>query len=207
MVDELIRGYAESPFWIEPQTRVCRSRMLIAEGDVVQAVADAERAVELAREGRSFQSLCDPFAFRARLHAELGELDDARRFIVELVDAWTETRSAYLDQWVLEAWYAAWRVGDEARLAAEIGTRPPNAWLAATVSMIDRDFASAATRLDEMGAVSCAALARLWGSEWFVEHGRRQEALGFLEPSLAFWRSVGASAYTRRGESLLAAAS
>ena len=36
MVDELIPGYAESSFWIEPQTRVCRARMLLAEGDVAR---------------------------------------------------------------------------------------------------------------------------------------------------------------------------
>ena len=207
MVDELIPGYADSSFWIEPQTRVCRGRMRIADGDVAQAVADAERAVELVVEGRSFQSSCDPLAFRARLHAELGELDDARRLISELLEMWGETRSAYLDQWVLDAWYVGWRTDDEARLAAAIRTMPPNPWLAAAASMISRDFASAASCLDEIEAVSCAALARLWASELLVDQGRRSEALGFLGRSLAFWQSVGASAYTRRGELLLAAAS
>jgi tetratricopeptide (TPR) repeat protein len=207
MVDELIPGYADSPFWIEPQTRVCRARMLIAEGDVAQALADAERGVELVAEGRSFQSLCDPLAFRARLHAELGELHDARRLIGELLDIWTETRSAYLDQWVLDAWYAAWRSNDEARFGATIRAMPPNPWVAAAASLLSHDFDSAASRLDEMEAVSCAALARLWASEWLLDQGRRSEALGFLERSLAFWQAVGASAYTRRGELLLAAAS
>jgi class 3 adenylate cyclase/tetratricopeptide (TPR) repeat protein len=207
MVDELIPGYADSPFWIEPQTRVCRARMLIAEGDMPQAVHDAERAVELVADDRSFQSSCDPLAFRARLHAELGALHDARRRIVELLDSWAETRSGYLDQWVLEAWYAAWRTDDEARLAAQIKTMPPNPWLSAVASLISRDFDSAATLLEEMGAVSCAALARLWASEWLVDHDQRLEARQFLGCSLAFWQSVNASGYTRRGESLLAAAS
>jgi class 3 adenylate cyclase len=207
MVDELIPGYAESPFWIEPQTRVCRARMLIAEGDVAQAVADANRAAALGREGRSFQSLCGPLGFRARLHAELGELDHARRITVELVDAWVETGSGYLDPWLLDAWYAARRTDDEARLEAAIASVPPNPWTAAVMSLIGRDFASAATQLEEMGAVSSAALARLWAAEWLVERRRRPEASRYLEPSLAFWRSVGASAYMRRTSSLLAAAS
>jgi class 3 adenylate cyclase/tetratricopeptide (TPR) repeat protein len=207
MVDELIPGYAESPFWIEPQTRVCRARMAIAEGRVAQAVADAERALELVRQGRSFQSSCDPFAFSARLHAELGELDAAHRLVRELLELWLETRSGYLEQWVLEAWYAARRTGDEARLGAAIDAMPGNAWLRAAASMIERDFAGAVTQLEEMGAASCAALARLWTSEWLVEQGRAAEARPFLERSLAFWRSVGASAYAQRGESLLAAAS
>jgi class 3 adenylate cyclase/tetratricopeptide (TPR) repeat protein len=207
MVDELIPGYAESPFWIEPQTRTCRARMLIAEGDVAGAVADADRAVERAREGRSFQSLADPAAFRARLHAELGEIEHARRIADELFAAWGETGSSYLGLWVLELWYAGWRTGEEPRLAAMTDALPPNAWLAAAQALLRRDFAAAASDLDEMGAASCAALARLWGSEWLVENGRQPEAAGLLDASLAFWRRVGASAYTRRGESLLAAAS
>jgi predicted ATPase/class 3 adenylate cyclase len=207
MADELIPSYAGSPFWIEPQTRVCRARMLIAEGDVAQAVQDAERAMELVADDRSFQSSCDPLAFRARLHAELDELSDAERLIAELLDRWAETRSGYLDPWTLEAWYAAWRTDTEARLAAEIKTMPPNPWLAAVQSMMSRNFDSAASSLEEMGAVSWAALARIWASEWLVEHDRRLEARGFLERSLAFWQSVGAVGYTRRGELLLAAAS
>jgi tetratricopeptide (TPR) repeat protein len=207
VVDELIAGYAESPFWIEPQTRVCRARMAVAAGDVAHAVADADRAVELVREGRSFQSSCDPLSFRARLHAELDELDAAKRVVGELLDDWEENRSGYLDAWVLEAWYAARRTGEEERLDAAIGSMSPNVWLAAAASMIERHFGDAVTQLDEMGAASCAALARLWAAEWLVEHGRTAQATPFLEHSLGFWRSVGASAYTRRGESLLAAAS
>jgi hypothetical protein len=108
---------------------------------------------------------------------------------------------------VVEAWYATRHTGGEERFDAAIRSMPANAWLDVTSSLIGRDFAAAAVRLDEMGAASPAALTRLWACEWLVENGRRQEAAAFLEQSLAFWRSVGASAYTRRGESLLAAAS
>jgi hypothetical protein len=181
--------------------------MAIAAGDVARAAADADRAVELVQEGRSFQSSCDPLAFRARLHAELEELDAAQRVVGDLLGEWEENRSGYLDAWVLEAWYAVWRAGGEERLGAAISSMPPNPWLAAAASMIDREFARAVAYLDEMGAASCVALARLWAAECLVEHARTKEAARFLEPSLAFWRSVGASAYTRRGELLLAAAS
>jgi hypothetical protein len=164
---------------------------------VDEAVADADRAAELARIGGSFQSLCDPLAFRARLHTENGEGDAAAQVNASLVDAWTETRSVYLDHWVLDAWYVAWRTGDEERLGVAISSMPANAWSATAASMIDRDFAGAVAHLDEMGAASVAALARLWAAEWLVEHGRTAQATPFLEHSLAFWRSVGASAYTR----------
>jgi hypothetical protein len=134
-------------------------------------------------------------------------VDAARRRTVEVVGLWEETRSAYLDQWVLEAWYAAWRTDEEARLDAAIAAMPPNPWTEVASALIRRDFAAAVARLDGMGAVSVAALARLWAAEWLVEQGRRAEASEHLERSVAFWRSVGASAYARRGESLRAAAS
>ena len=108
---------------------------------------------------------------------------------------------------MFEAWYAARCTDEEARLDAAIATMPPNPWAEVAAAMIRRDFAAAAFRLDEMGAISAAALARLWAAEWLVEQRRSAEATEYIERSVAFWRSVGATAYARRGDSLLAAAS
>jgi hypothetical protein len=55
-----------------------------------------------------------------------------------------------------------------------------------------------------MGALPEEASARLRAAEAFVHDGRRAEADGELQRSLAFWRSVGATAYVREGETLLA---
>ena len=207
IVDELMPGFERSPFWIEPQTRSCRARILIAEGKVADAVADAERAVELTRGGGSFQNLCDPLAVRARLHAELAELGDAAQVADELLDVWTQTRSGFVHAWVLDLWYAASCTGKEPRLQSGIEALRSIPWLDATASLIRRDFDAATTQLDGMGAAFPAALVSLWGAEWLVEQGRQPEADVHLERSLAFWRKVGATRYARRSESLLAAAS
>jgi class 3 adenylate cyclase/tetratricopeptide (TPR) repeat protein len=207
IVEKRIPEYERSPFWIEPQTRICRARMLISEGTIADAVADADRAVEASRGGRSFQSLCDPLAFRARLHAELGELEDAAQVVDELLDSWALTRSGYVTEWALDAWYAARQTGRETRLQSAIDASHAIPWLEVTVLLIGRDFAAAATQLDELGAAFPAALARLWGAEWLVEDGRQPDANAQAERTLAFWRSVGATRYARRSESLLAAAS
>jgi class 3 adenylate cyclase/tetratricopeptide (TPR) repeat protein len=205
IVEEVIPTYERTPFWIEPQTRVSRARILVARGAVAQAVADADRAVELGRDGRTFQSVCDPFAFRARLHVELGQLDDAARVLRELLDRWSETGSGYVDQWVIDAWYAAWRTGSEERLQADIDQRHQTPWLQAASALVRRDFDTAAGLLDGIGAVSVGALVRLWAAEWLDEQGRRPEANAHLEQSLAFWQSVGATGYAQRSESLRAA--
>src|SRR5262249_8159071 len=205
IVDELVPSFERSPFWIEPQTRVCRARILIAQDAVPKAVADADRSAELSRTARLFQSLCDPLAFRARLHAELGELDAAARITLELLDEWRRTRSGYNEQWVIDAWFAAWRTGNEERLQSGIDALHMTPWMEAAASLIRRDFDDAATRLETIGAVSIAAHAHLWAAEWLDEHGRRPEANSHLDRSLAFWRSVGATRYAQRSESLLAA--
>ena len=207
IVDDLILGFEAAPYWIEPQTRVCRARMLVAEGAVGDAVTDADRAVEFSR-GSGFQSVCGPLAFRARLHAELGEHDDARRVLEELLSAWTETRSGYIDNWPIDAWFAARSTQKEAQLqwAIEtVGIVVP--WVDAATALVRHDFVAAAATLEGMGAIAMAAEVRMWAGEWLEEHGRPSDASVQLERSLTFWHSVSAPAYSRRCESLLAAAS
>jgi len=207
-VDELIRGFEITPFWIQPQTRICRARMLIAEGARADAVADGERALELVRESNVFQSLCGPFAFRARLHAELGEAEDAARLVEQVLNKWVESRAGYIETWILDAWLAASMTDKEALLQRAIEASPLDVpWLDAATSLVQREIEVAAATLDEIGAASVAAEARLWGGEWLIEQGRLAEASAQLERSRSFWRSVGARGYLQRSEALLAAAS
>jgi tetratricopeptide (TPR) repeat protein len=208
LVDELIRGFEASPFWIQPQTRVCRARMLIAAGATADAVTDAERAVELVRGSNVFQSLCGPLAFRARLHAELGEPEDAARLVEEVLNTWIESRAGYIETWILDAWMAASATGNEALLERAVQASPLDVpWLDATTSLVQREIEAAAATLEEIGAASIAAEARLWGGEWLIEQDRLAEASAQLERSRSFWRSVDARGYLQRSEALLAAAS
>jgi hypothetical protein len=55
-----------------------------------------------------------------------------------------------------------------------------------------------------MGALPEEASARLRAAEALVQEGRRAQADAELNRALAFWRSVGATAYVREGEGLLA---
>jgi class 3 adenylate cyclase/tetratricopeptide (TPR) repeat protein len=205
LVDPLIAEFDRSPFWIEPMARVCRARMLLGEGDVGQARADAARALERAREVGDFQMLVTPICFSARLHAELGDLAKAEKLVDEVLGRWRETGfSGTADEWVVELWLPALRTGREKQFGAAISAAVPNPWLRAGAALVERDFAGAASTLSGIGAATAEALVRLWAAAAFVEEGRRGDADAELGRSVDFWRSVGATRYIREGEALLA---
>jgi hypothetical protein len=70
---------------------------------------------------------------------------------------------------------------------------------------VSGDYRRAADVLDEIGYRPGEAYARLRDAKQLVEEGRRPEADAQLQPSLAFWREVGAKRYVREGEALFAA--
>ena len=78
-------------------------------------------------------------------------------------------------------------------------------WVEAGRSVVSGDFGSAAGIYAEIGARAPEAQARLLKAEVLVREGRRAEADAELASALAYFRSVGASAYTHRSEALLAA--
>ena len=201
IVDELMPAYEESPFWVEPQTRVCRARMLIAEGAVDAAVADADRAVAVVEGKSTFQGLCSPLALRARLHAELGETKDAARVTAELLDVWKETRSAYVESWVLDLWFAAWSAREEARVTTAVDEFPfAVPWLDVVSAFIERDFDKAAAQLESMARRLGRRLGQAVGGR---VAGRRRASRGSRFAArarasfLAFGRRVAVSTQVR----------
>jgi class 3 adenylate cyclase/tetratricopeptide (TPR) repeat protein len=208
IVDPLVEEFEHSPFWIESSTRVCRARMSLATGATDQARSDAGRSREVARAGRDVQQLGPSLGFGARLHAELDDAAGARELAEELLDRWRETGFATMaDDWVIELWFALWRLGREAQIADALESSTSTPWTRAAKALMRRDFASAAEIVGALGADSVEALIRLWHAEWLVAQGRRPEADAELQRALPFWRSVGATRYVRESEALLAAAS
>ena len=67
------------------------------------------------------------------------------------------------------------------------------------------EFGHAVDAYERTGAVIDVAAAQLYAARKLVEAGRRSEAELYLQPALAFYRSVGATLRVRQGEALLAA--
>jgi hypothetical protein len=90
-------------------------------------------------------------------------------------------------------------------LAALGDEHPATPWLEAGRSAATGDFGRAAEVYEEIGARGAEAQARLLAAEALIAKGRRAEADTELARALAYFRSVRATAYTSRGEALLAA--
>ncbi|HYY73398.1 MAG TPA: hypothetical protein VE662_01145 [Solirubrobacterales bacterium] len=65
-------------------------------------------------------------------------------------------------------------------------------------------FEESAEILEDMGAVADEAYARLRAAEALIQAGRRADGDAQLQRALAFYRSVGATAFVREAESLFA---
>ena len=210
MLDELIAGFADHPFWVETPSRVLRGRIRLAQGDLGGALADAEKALELAREAKDPQVLWPSLAFCAR--AVVGtEPKRAADLIDELMSAWEAQQwlSHSESYWGPDTALVLELTGQGARFlggAAQAQAHRSNRWRMATVAYLSEDFRGAAELYAKIGTVPDEAYARLRAAEVLVREGRRAEADAELEPALAFWRSAGAAAYLREGEALLAAA-
>ena len=78
-------------------------------------------------------------------------------------------------------------------------------WTRAARAFAAGDVEGAAEICAGMGAVADEARDRLWLAEALVQQGRRADADTQLQRALAFYRSVGATRYIRRAETLLTA--
>jgi hypothetical protein len=92
---------------------------------------------------------------------------------------------------------------DEA-LAEADKTPLATSWADAARAVAEGDLPAAADVMAEIGALSDEAYARLLGAERLMAEGREQDAQAQLSRALAFHRAVGATAYLRQGEALLA---
>ncbi len=100
---------------------------------------------------------------------------------------------------------AADELGIRDRLRPILERLPERSWVEAAQAALAGDFVRAAEISAASGAPAEEAELRLRAAEALVQAGRRADAEVELQKALAFYRSVGAKRYVRRGEALLAA--
>jgi class 3 adenylate cyclase/tetratricopeptide (TPR) repeat protein len=197
---------AGHPHYMESAARYARAMIMLARGDHEGAVAESERQLAMSRAVQDAQVLFPSLALHAHVLFIVGRRAEALEIVDELLDRLRKTTTALPSQWTLPFVFvlcAAGRGADLERVAADANM--PTRWLKAALAYKDGDLSGGADILAEMGAIGDEAFVRLRAAEALVREGRRAEANVQLQQALAFYRSVGATAYAREAEQLLAA--
>jgi class 3 adenylate cyclase/tetratricopeptide (TPR) repeat protein len=196
---------AGSPHVFARDMYLVRAQIRIGRDDALGALADAERALELARLLKNPEEVFPTLALCAHIVSESGDIERASVLADEflaLLKAGTPDASIMIAVHVL-----AWTLG-AVRRGQELIDVLPNSdvpWVRAAQAFAAGDMRRAADICGEMGAATEEARDRLWLAEALIEQNRRTEADVELQRALTFYRSVGATRYIREAEGLLAA--
>ena len=201
LADAVIERAEKNPHYHEAPARAVRAEILLGRGDVNGALVDSERALALARDSKDTQVVGPALLSRARVLVGAGRDDEAGELLAELLRD-SDLCDPQIRQ--LPLLLAELGRGDE-YLAALGDEQPTTPWLEAGVAAAAGDLEKAAALYEEIGARAVEAQARMLLAEALLAEGRRAEAGAELHRSLAYFRSVRATAFTSRGEPLLAA--
>jgi predicted ATPase/class 3 adenylate cyclase len=195
-----------SPHYTAYQVAGIRAEIRVGRGDRDGAIRDAESALAAVREVTEPQTLYFVLPTCAHVLTIAGQLDRARSLAHEYLEALRAGVNPQFAVICLPSFAAAARrLGLGQELAAALSTRTPSVWIEAVQAYLDEDFAGAADRLERIGELPESAEARIRDAEQLVARGHRAEADRRLQEPLSFYRSVGATAFLRECEALLAA--
>ncbi len=208
LADELL-SEAEAGWsdYMDSQCLLIKARIRLARGES-GAFADADQALDAARNVGDPQSLYPALAFRARAEVTAGRVEEASTLADDLLSSWAHTPDAMLDSHLqsfvdaAEALRALGRGRELIQVAANAHRQTK--WIDAANAFVSGDFLRAAKIYADTGSLPDEAFARLRAAEALIRAGRRPEGDRELQRALAFYRSVGATAYLREGEALLA---
>ena len=194
------------PHYMEVGALAARSQIRGARGDFDGALADSERVLALSNVAKDPQVLYPSLALHARILLEAGRRADAVPHVDRLLELLRASQSSFVSFWgfTLAVVLSALDRAEELAPALE-NVKIETRWQAPARAYAAGDFEEAAEQLGDMGARPDEAFARLRAAEAMAAAGRRPEADVQLEHALAFYRSVGATAYIRAAEGLFAA--
>jgi class 3 adenylate cyclase/tetratricopeptide (TPR) repeat protein len=202
---ELARIEAGTPHYLESQLRHTRARIRQGRGDPEGAIADAERGVEVARGARDPQATLPTSAEYARVLFMSGRLDDSVTIAEEILRTIDPGRPGLeWAWWIVPVAVIFTAVGRADEILALGGEEVPSRWVTAARAWAAGDLARAADVFEEIGSAPDETYARLREAERLVAAGRRAEAEPFLSRALELSREMGASAFIREAEQLLA---
>jgi tetratricopeptide (TPR) repeat protein len=203
LADAFVAECATSPHYMEGAVRGIRAYIRTARGDVKGAFEDEGRALELGREIGDPQRLLPSLFGSARTHALVGDPQAA----VALAREGIAVLRDHPD-------YAG-MVGHLALVADELGVRDEildvlqrasdvSFWVEAARASALGDHERARDMFREAGAHTFAAECSLLAGAALLRAGDLERARSSLEEALEFYRSVGATYFVLRIETLVA---
>jgi tetratricopeptide (TPR) repeat protein len=136
---------------LEIDACLVRGWIALAGGDGAPALADADRALALAREAGDPQNLYPALALRARTLAAAGRYDEAAACADELLGLMREQPSLP-SFWILDLAIALVATGRGAELPDAVAGAPSTRWLEAASAYVAGDAAAAADLCVAIGA-------------------------------------------------------
>ncbi len=203
--DAFIAGCETSPHYGEAGVRMVRAELRVARGNADGALADADRALEAARDAKDLQMLIPALVSCAKTRALAGRSGEARELAVEALAI--AHRHPNWARHLRDLSDVAEELGVAEDVVAALEQRrwaPEDAVLRDAVLAAARgDFARAGALYDELGMATLGAQSHLAAGERLLRAGNRLEADAELELALAFYRPRGARFYVDRAERLL----
>ncbi len=164
----------------------------------------AERALDVGRGAKDPQRILPALASTAFTLLRVGRIDECTKHVDELLGLEPfDARVPHVVEPVLDlAWIltALGRADEYVTLASRV--TPPTRWHDAGIAYARGDLERSAEVCAEIGVLPNEAYTRLRAAETLLSDGEVERAEAQLTKALAFYRSVGATAYVRQGEDL-----
>jgi DNA-binding SARP family transcriptional activator/predicted ATPase len=192
---------AGSPHVLEARVRADRAEIRLARDDVQGALADHHKALALARQVEDLKVVLEALMFGVRLYARLGNLGKARRLADE-AQSYDPDRAAKYVLMTL-AWHKEQLGLSTDALAPYVADIRPDFYGGIAELILAGDFERLADLNGDLGRVAWEAEARQRAAEQLLQQGQPDQAEEQLRRALTFYRSVGATRYTREAEELL----
>jgi tetratricopeptide (TPR) repeat protein len=163
------------------------------------------RRREVLRELRIGAGRRDRIGARGAILFQIGRHEEAAASIDEILAMVDPEPVMDWAWWIVPAAVVLSGIGRAEEILALGGGDLPSPWVMAARRWSAGDLSGAADLFDEIGSAGDEATARAKEAERLIAAGRRPEAEPFLSRALDLYRGMGATAFMRDAERLLAA--
>ena len=191
---------------LEPECRIVRGRIRLARGDPDGALQDAVTGLKRIHAANDKDTLYALLSLEAHAALAAGDAGSAGAKATELLAVLAEQGPVVTaSDWSGELAIVIEALGRGVELLEHVASlKASSLWLQAAWAIAIGDFEHAVELYAKIGSLPDEALARLRAAERLVAARLQAEASLQLQPALAFFQEVGASAYVREAEALLA---